>query len=226
MHKNGLSVEFSSVLLVQLFVSLKLVWNIFYCAFGVDIYTSKYILKLYWRTFYLGLCVGAAISLTLRSFDSESAIGTWNFFDFFRLFFHLCVNPESFLARLRYWIQCGSVYLAQFWLLFDISFKFDCVSNLTRISSNLFPNIFFTLFPVFLLKIKPNLLRHIDLGRLVCGDFLFRFAKRYFVASKLVFAPNREEIEPAHLRMSLTTLGEVHRPVSRLSIVAVAAIPG
>ena len=40
----------------------------------------------------------------------------------------------------------------------------------------------------------------------------------------LVFAPQSEEIEPALLGMSLTTLGEVPRSVSRVSRVAVARI--
>ena len=47
-------------------------------------------------------------------------------------------------------------------------------------------------------------------------DFFFEVATRYFFAFKLVFAPKSEEIEPALLGMSLTTLGEVRvpRPVS------------
>ena len=40
--------------------------------------------------------------------------------------------------------------------------------------------------------------------------------------SKSVTAPQREEIEPALLGMGLTTRGEVSRPFSRFSIVAVA----
>ena len=43
-------------------------------------------------------------------------------------------------------------------------------------------------------------------------------------AFKLVVSPQREEIEPALLGMSLTTGGEVPRPFSRFSIVAVARI--
>ena len=61
-------------------------------------------------------------------------------------------------------------------------------------------------------------------GRLLCGTFFFEVANRDFFAFKLVFAPLREEIEPALLGMSLTTLGEVLRSVSCFSIVAVAII--
>ena len=56
-------------------------------------------------------------------------------------------------------------------------------------------------------------------------DFFFEVATRYFFAFKLVFAPKSEEIEPALLGMSLTTLGEVPGSVSRFSRVAVARIP-
>ena len=56
------------------------------------------------------------------------------------------------------------------------------------------------------------------------GDVFFEVANRDFFAFKLVFAPYREEIEPALLGMSLTTLAEVPRPVSCFSIVAVAII--
>ena len=56
------------------------------------------------------------------------------------------------------------------------------------------------------------------------GDVFFEVANRDFFAFKLVFAPYREEIEPALLGMSLTTLGEVPRPVYRFSIVAVPRI--
>ena len=55
-------------------------------------------------------------------------------------------------------------------------------------------------------------------------DFFLRLQKEFFFAFKLVFAPLREEIEPALLGMSLTTLGEVLRSVSCFSIVAVAII--
>ena len=54
------------------------------------------------------------------------------------------------------------------------------------------------------------------------GDFFLGY--RDFYAFKLVIAPQREEIEPALLGMSLTTRGEVPRPFSRFSIVAVARI--
>ena len=56
------------------------------------------------------------------------------------------------------------------------------------------------------------------------GDFFFRLQTELFLAFKLVNAPKREEIEPALLGMSLTTRGEVPRPFSRFSIVAVAII--
>ena len=46
--------------------------------------------------------------------------------------------------------------------------------------------------------------------------------QRFFRLRLVVFAPQSEEIEPALLGMSLTTLGEVPRPVSRFSRVAVA----
>ena len=48
--------------------------------------------------------------------------------------------------------------------------------------------------------------------------------QRFFRLRLVVFAPQSEEIEPALLGMSLTTLGEVPRPVSRFSRVAVARI--
>ena len=56
------------------------------------------------------------------------------------------------------------------------------------------------------------------------SGLFFEVAKRIVFAFKLGFARQREEIKPALLGMSLTTLGEVPRPVSRLSIVAVARI--
>ena len=55
-------------------------------------------------------------------------------------------------------------------------------------------------------------------------DFFFEVATRYSFAFKLVFAPKSEEIEPALLGMSLTTLGEVRRSVFRFSRVEVARI--
>ena len=53
---------------------------------------------------------------------------------------------------------------------------------------------------------------------------LFFGGHRAFYAFKLVIAPQREEIEPALLGMSLTTStrGKVPRPFPRFSIVAVA----
>ena len=56
------------------------------------------------------------------------------------------------------------------------------------------------------------------------GYFFFEVTSRGFYAFKLVIAPQREEIEPALLGMSLTTRGEVPGPFSRFSIVAVARI--
>ena len=56
------------------------------------------------------------------------------------------------------------------------------------------------------------------------GDFLFEVTNRAFYAFKLAIAPQREEIEPALLGMSLTIRGEVPRSFSRFSIVAVATI--
>ena len=56
------------------------------------------------------------------------------------------------------------------------------------------------------------------------GSFLFLVTNRAFYAFKLGIASQREEIEPALLGMSLTTRGEVARPFSRFSIVAVAII--
>ena len=56
------------------------------------------------------------------------------------------------------------------------------------------------------------------------GDFFFEVTNRAFFAFKLAIAPQREEIEPALLGMSLTTRGEVPRPFSRSSNVAVAII--
>ena len=56
------------------------------------------------------------------------------------------------------------------------------------------------------------------------GIFFFLVINRAFYAFKLVVAPQREEIEPALLGMSLTTRGEVPRPFSRFSNVAVARI--
>ena len=44
------------------------------------------------------------------------------------------------------------------------------------------------------------------------------------VAFKLVFAPSRGEIEPTLLEISLTTLGEVPKSVSRVSRAAIAII--
>ena len=60
-------------------------------------------------------------------------------------------------------------------------------------------------------------------GRFLWGTF-FLGTNRAFFAFKLVIAPYREEIEPALLGMSLTTLGEVPRSVFRFSRVAVARI--
>ena len=59
---------------------------------------------------------------------------------------------------------------------------------------------------------------------MLCGTFFFEVANRFFFSFKLVFAPSREEIEPSLVGMSLTTLGEVPRPVSRFSIVTAARI--
>ena len=56
------------------------------------------------------------------------------------------------------------------------------------------------------------------------GDFFLGVINRAFSDSKLVIAPQKEEIEPALLGMSLATRGEVPRPFSRFSIVAVARI--
>ena len=53
---------------------------------------------------------------------------------------------------------------------------------------------------------------------------LFLLACRDFFCFQVSFCPVKEEIEPALLGTSLTTLGEVPRPVSRFSIVAVARI--
>ena len=50
-------------------------------------------------------------------------------------------------------------------------------------------------------------------------------ANRDFFAFKLVLTPKSEEIEPALLGMSLTTLGEIPRSVKNFSSVAVARIP-
>ena len=61
------------------------------------------------------------------------------------------------------------------------------------------------------------------LRRFLWGTF-FEVTNRAFYAFKLVIAPLREEIEPALLGMSLTTPGEVPRPFSRFSIVAVERI--
>ena len=61
------------------------------------------------------------------------------------------------------------------------------------------------------------------LGRLLYKTFSFEVASGAFLAFKLVFTPQREEIEPALLGMSLTTLGEVPRPVFRFRV-AVAII--
>ena len=55
-------------------------------------------------------------------------------------------------------------------------------------------------------------------------DFFGGVTNRAFFAFKLVIAPQREEIEPALLGVSLTTRGEVPRPFSRFSIVVVARI--
>ena len=55
-------------------------------------------------------------------------------------------------------------------------------------------------------------------------DLFLEVASRDFFAFKLVFAPKSEETEPALVEMSLTTLGEVLRPVSRFSRVAVTII--
>ena len=57
-------------------------------------------------------------------------------------------------------------------------------------------------------------------------DFFFEVANRDFFRflSKLVFAPYREEIEPALVGMTLITLREEPRPVSRFSLFAVARI--
>ena len=48
--------------------------------------------------------------------------------------------------------------------------------------------------------------------------------QRFFRLRLVVFAPQSEEIEPALLGMSLTTLGEVPSSVSRFSRVAIATI--
>ena len=62
-------------------------------------------------------------------------------------------------------------------------------------------------------------------GRFLWGTFfLLRLQTELFMLSKSVTAPQREEIEPALLGMGLTTRGEVSRPFSRFSIVAVARI--
>ena len=45
------------------------------------------------------------------------------------------------------------------------------------------------------------------------GDVFFEVTNRAFFAFKLVIAPQREEIEPALLGMSLITLGGVPRSV-------------
>ena len=68
-------------------------------------------------------------------------------------------------------------------------------------------------------------LRHRDhltiLGRFLRGLF-FEVTNRAFYAFKLVIAPQREEIEPALVGRSLTTLGEVPRPFSRFSVARIS----
>ena len=60
--------------------------------------------------------------------------------------------------------------------------------------------------------------------RLLCArDFLFEDANKCTPYFKFVFAPWREDIEPALLGMCLTTPGELPRPVSRISIIVAVA---
>ena len=62
------------------------------------------------------------------------------------------------------------------------------------------------------------------LGRLLCGTLFLRLTTEFFFALSLVFAPQRKQIDPTLLGMSLTTLGEVPGSVYLISRVAVARI--
>ena len=56
-------------------------------------------------------------------------------------------------------------------------------------------------------------------------DFVFEVDNRvFFFSLRLVFAPQRKQIDPTLLGMSLTTLGEVPGSVYLFSRVAVARI--
>ena len=54
--------------------------------------------------------------------------------------------------------------------------------------------------------------------------FFWNVANKVFLSFVVEFAPQREEIEPALLGMSLTTLGEVPKLSFPLSRIAVARI--
>ena len=64
----------------------------------------------------------------------------------------------------------------------------------------------------------------ITLRPFVLRDFFFEVANGVFFCFQASFPPESEDIEPALLAMSLTTLGEVSRPVSSFSRVAVSRI--
>ena len=73
-------------------------------------------------------------------------------------------------------------------------------------------------------KIQIFLLFFFPLRLIVMRDLSWGCKPIYFLFFYLVSAPKSEEIEPAPLGMSLTTLGEVPRSVFRFSRVAVARI--
>ena len=54
----------------------------------------------------------------------------------------------------------------------------------------------------------------------VTRGFVFEVANRFSFAFKLVFAPSTDVIEPAPLKMSRPTLGEVPTSVFRMTKVA------
>ena len=63
------------------------------------------------------------------------------------------------------------------------------------------------------------------IGKAVSYGGLFFFGdKQSFLCFQVSYCPRTEEIEPALIGMSFTTLGEVPRPFSRFSIVAVGRI--
>ena len=59
--------------------------------------------------------------------------------------------------------------------------------------------------------------------RFVCRTFFLRLETEIFMLSSFVLARNERKASCC-FRNELTTLGEVHRPLSRFSIVAVARI--